>query len=71
MLSNEAKALNHNRLLVAALAVIVLGLLLLWQHKRLDQVQACIMQSGLWDGASSTCKPDPNRVLIQRDLQRG
>ena len=68
--SNEAKPLNRNRLLIAALAVIALGALLLWQRQRLDQVQACVTQGGLWDGASSTCKPDPNRIIIQRDLQR-
>ncbi len=63
--------MNRNRLLIAVLAVIALGLLLLWQRQRLDQVQACVAQGGLWDGASSICKPDHNRILIQRDLQRG
>ena len=67
----EGRPLTPNRLLIAAAAAIALVLLLLWQYHRLDQVQACIMQGGLWDGASSTCKPDPNRIIIQRDLQRG
>ena len=62
--------MSRNRIVLAAVALVVLATLLLWQRQRLNQVQACVAQGGIWDGSASVCKPDPNRILIQRELQR-
>lgn len=70
MLPGGAQPLSQKRILIALAAAILLAALTLWQRQRFDQVQACAAQGGIWDGQLSTCKPDPNRILIQRDLQR-
>ena len=56
-------------LIATALVVVVAGLLL-WQQSRARQIAACQATNGLWDGATSTCRPAPGSPILQRDLRR-
>jgi hypothetical protein len=59
---------NRNRLLISATLVVTLFLLLAWQQQRHNIVAACQDKGGQWNGSS--CRPDPGRIIIQRDLRR-
>jgi hypothetical protein len=60
-----------NRFLIAGALSLVLVLLLTWQQHRLKLVTACAERGGLWNGTTSTCRPDFGRgISIQRDLRR-
>lgn len=59
-----------NRFLMAGVASLVLVLLLTWQQHRIKLVTACVDNGGLWNGVTSTCRPDLGRITIQRDLRR-
>jgi hypothetical protein len=59
-----------NRFLIAGVLSLVLVLLLTWQHHRVRLVTACVDRGGIWNGTTSTCRPDLGRITIQRDLRR-
>ena len=59
-----------NKFLISGVVTLALVLLLTWQQHRVKQVTACVDRGGLWNGASSTCRPDLGRITIQRDLRR-
>jgi hypothetical protein len=59
-----------NKFLISGVVTLVLVLLLTWQQHRVKQVTACGDRGGLWNGATSTCRPDLGRITIQRDLRR-
>ena len=62
--------MTRNRLVIAALACTVVAVLFVWQLRRERLVKACLDAGALWDGPRSTCKPLPNRPILQRDLHR-
>ncbi len=59
-----------NRALVAGALVVLIAALAVWQQSRARLVNDCIAAGGLWDGASSTCRPAPGSPIIQRDIRR-
>jgi hypothetical protein len=59
-----------NRFIIATCVSLVLVLLLVWQKHRVNLVTACADRGGLWNGKTSTCRPDLGRITIQRDLRR-
>jgi hypothetical protein len=59
-----------NRFLIAGAVSLVLVLLLTWQHHRIKLVTACVDRGGIWNGVTSSCRPDLGRITIQRDLRR-
>jgi hypothetical protein len=60
--------MNRNRLLFSAAMVLSLLILFAWQQSRGAQITACHDKGGIWTGA--TCRPEPGRIIIQRDLRR-
>ena len=66
----ENRLLNR-RNVVAALAVVMLVALLMWQSHRERLVRSCIELGGVWDGAASRCDFRPGRILMRPGLQRG
>ncbi len=60
--------MSRNRLLMASVVVLVLAALMGWQYRRYALVTACVENGGIWTGV--TCRPDPGRIQIQRELQR-
>jgi hypothetical protein len=61
--------MSRQRLVIAAITLIVLAVLLGWQFHRERLVKACLDGGGLWYGPHSTCKA-PIRPILQRDYQR-
>jgi hypothetical protein len=59
---------NRHRLLISATLILTLVALLAWQQQRHGLVASCQDKGGLWNG--SACRPDPGRIIIQRDLRR-
>ena len=59
-----------NRALIAGVLVVIVAGLALWQQSRARLVNTCTAAGGLWDGASSTCRPAPGSPIIQRDIRR-
>lgn len=61
--------MSRNRLLISAALLLVVAALMAWQYSRHALVTACVADGGMWDGSS--CKSDPRRIILQRELQRG
>jgi hypothetical protein len=61
---------DMTRFLIAGVVSLILVLLLTWQHHRIKLVTACMDRGGVWNGATSICRPDLGRITIQRDLRR-
>lgn len=59
------------RVIVAVLALGVLGGLLYWRHRREAAISDCIEVGGSWDGRSSACRMPDNRILTRPDFGRG
>ena len=60
--------MNKNRLVITAAMVLTLIVLVAWQLKRNAQIAECHAGGGAWNGA--ICRPEPGRIIIQRDLRR-
>ena len=61
--------MSRQRIVIAALTLLMLAGLLSWQFQRERLVKACLDGGGLWYGPQSTCKA-PIRPILQRDYQR-
>jgi hypothetical protein len=55
-----------------AAAVILLALtgLFVWQRQRAALVDACATANGIWDGTRSECRKNPGGPILERDLRR-
>lgn len=60
----------RHRLIIAAVAILVLAALIGWQWWRERQMRACEEAGGAWVGASSRCVPPPGRPILTRPLER-
>jgi hypothetical protein len=60
--------MNRNRALISTLMVLSLIVLLAWQQQRAAKIASCQEKGGVWSG--TTCRAEPGRILIQRDLRR-
>jgi hypothetical protein len=60
--------MNRNRLLISAALVLTVITLLAWQQSRNSLIAACQEKGGIWSG--NACRPEPGRIIIQRDLRR-
>jgi hypothetical protein len=49
--------------------VVLLAVLLYWQHVRFQLVTACRDQGGVWDGAAGRCKLVPP-IYLERGIKR-
>lgn len=59
------------RNITAVIAVVVLIVLLVWQHERERLVHNCGDLGGVWNGATSSCDFRPGRILMRPNFQRG
>ncbi len=49
--------------------IMLLAVLLYWQHVRFQLVNACHDQGGVWDGAAGRCKMVPP-IYLERGIKR-
>ncbi len=59
------------RMIVAVLALAMLGGLLYWRHRREAAIADCLELGGRWEGASSACRMPDNRILTRPGFGRG
>ena len=59
-----------SRVVVAATVLVILAILVAWQNKRWEMVDACHARGGVWDGEVSKCRLVPARLFMGRGLQR-
>jgi len=57
------------RTLAASVMIMLLAVLLYWQHVRFQLVNACHDQGGVWDGAAGRCKMVPP-IYLERGIKR-
>lgn len=61
----------NRRTIGAALILVLLGTLLLWQWSRERRIVQCREAGGLWNGPQSRCDVPAGRPIIKRDIERG
>lgn len=57
------------RTVAASAMILLLAVLLYWQHVRFEIVSACRDQGGVWDGAEGRCKLVPP-IYLERGIKR-
>jgi len=58
-------------MVIAVLALALLGGLVYWRHRREAAIADCLELGGRWDGAASACHMPDNLILTRPGLGRG
>jgi hypothetical protein len=53
----------------AVAMLLLLSVLLIWQHVRYELVSDCLERGGTWDGAASRCRLIPP-IYLERGIKR-
>jgi hypothetical protein len=61
---------SRARIAIAGLTLVALAGLWLWQRERTGQIEACLAQGGVWDGARHGCRPVRGPILERDGLKR-
>ncbi|MDX2155868.1 MAG: hypothetical protein SFW09_05080 [Hyphomicrobiaceae bacterium] len=62
--------MSRLRLIIALGLLVVLAVLVGWQHHRESLMAACHARGGFWNGPRSACEPPPYGPILKRAIDR-